>query len=101
MCKANIRSRNLASGHYRLEVSRSGFATQISELDVQSGTPVSRTITLELLSQASSINVVAVTPLPGTDLSRDQIPSAVQTASAKDIEERRIAGPRGFPEQEL
>ena len=77
---------NLASGHYRLEVSRSGFATQISELDVQSGTPVSRTITLELLSQASSLNVVAVTPLPGTDLSRDQIPSAVQTASAKDIE---------------
>jgi outer membrane receptor protein involved in Fe transport len=78
---------NLASGHYRLEVSRSGFATQVSDVDVKAGTPVSRTVTLELRSQASSIDVVSVTPLPGSDLSRDQIASPVQTASAKDVED--------------
>ncbi len=77
----------VASGHYRLEVSRAGFATQVSDVDVQAGKPVSRTITLELRSQASSIDVVAVTPLAGTDLSRDQVAGNVQTASARDIEQ--------------
>ena len=78
---------NLTPGSYRLEVSHSGFATQFAQIDVPSGTPVSRAITLELRSQASSIDVVSVTPLPGTDLSRDQIPAPVQAASAKDIED--------------
>ncbi len=77
---------NLTPGAYRVEVSRSGFATQAAQINVPAGTPVARTITLELRSQASSIDVVSVTPLPGTDLSRDEIPAPVQAASAKDIE---------------
>jgi outer membrane receptor protein involved in Fe transport len=77
---------NLTPGSYRLEVSRSGFATQIAQIDVQPGTPVSRTITLELRSEGSSIDVISVTPVPGTDISRDQIPAPVQAATAKDIE---------------
>ncbi len=78
---------NLTPGAYRLEVTKAGFATQSVRLDVVSGKPFVRTITLELSSQASSISVVSSTPLPGSDLSRDQIPSAIQTASAKDLEE--------------
>ena len=78
---------NLADGRYRLEVSKDGFTTQSIPVDVRSGTPVMRTVTLELAAQASRIDVVAATPLPGTDLPIDQIPAPVQTASARDLEQ--------------
>jgi outer membrane receptor protein involved in Fe transport len=83
---------NLASGRYRLEVSKDGFTTQSMLIDVQSATPVSRTVTLELAAQASRIDVVAATPLPGTDLPIDQIPAPVQTASARDLEQTGSLG---------
>jgi outer membrane receptor protein involved in Fe transport len=78
---------NLAAGRYRLEVSKAGFATQSLLIDVESGTPVSRTVMMALATQASKIDVVAATPLPGTDLPIDQIPAPVQTASARDLEQ--------------
>ncbi len=78
---------NLSSGRYRLEVSKDGFTTQSMLIDVQSSTPLSRTVTLELAAQASRIDVVAATPLPGTDLPIDQIPAPVQTASARDLDQ--------------
>src|SRR5579862_7202525 len=78
---------HLSYGRYRLEVSRSGFATQSVLIDVQSGAAVSRTIILPLAPQASRIDVVAATPLAGTDLALDDIPSPVQTATAHDIEQ--------------
>jgi hypothetical protein len=76
----------LPYGRYRLEVSKSGFATQSMLIDVLSGTPVSRTVTMALAAQASLIDVVAATPLAGTDLALDEIPAPVQTATARDIE---------------
>lgn len=78
---------NLSAGRYRLEVSKAGFATQSLLIDVQSGGSVSRTIMMSLAAQASRIEVVAATPLPGTDLPIDEIPAAVQTASARDLEQ--------------
>jgi outer membrane receptor protein involved in Fe transport len=78
---------SLPNGRYRLEVAKNGFTTQSMLVDVQSGTPVSRIVTLELAAQASRIDVVAATPLPGTDLPIDQIPAPVQTASARDLEQ--------------
>ena len=78
---------NLASGRYRLEVSKAGFATQSVLIDVESGTPVSRTVMMALATQASRIDVVAATPLPGTDLPIDEIAAPVQTASARDLEQ--------------
>src|SRR5579862_195641 len=78
---------NLSAGRYRLEVSKAGFATQSLLIDVESGTPVSRTVMMVLATQASRIDVVAATPLPGTDLPIDQIPAPVQTASARDLEQ--------------
>jgi outer membrane receptor protein involved in Fe transport len=78
---------NLASGRYRLEVSKTGFATQSVLIDVQPGTPVSRTVMMALAAQASRIDVVAATPLPGTDLPIDEIPAPVQTASARDLQQ--------------
>src|SRR5579871_3227129 len=76
----------LASGRYRLEVSKDGFATQSVPVDVVSGTLATRTVTLALAPQATQIDVVAATPLPGTDLPIDQIAAPVQTASARDLD---------------
>jgi len=78
--------RNLPLGHYRIEVSKAGFATQNIEIDLKSATPVSRTVTLAVGAQSSRVDVVAATPLAGTDLSKDQIAGPVQTATAADIE---------------
>jgi outer membrane receptor protein involved in Fe transport len=77
---------NLPYGRYRLEISKDGFVTQSAQIDVQSATPISRTITMALSGQASKVDVVSATPLAGTDLTRDQIAAPVQTATAADIE---------------
>ncbi len=77
-------SGRLTAGRYRVEVSGDGFKAYVGAIDVQS-TPVARTITLELSAQAASINVVAVAPLPGSAMAKDDIPMNVQTANANDI----------------
>ncbi len=77
----------LAYGRYRLGISKAGFANQSMTIDVQSATPISRSVTLSLATQTSKIDVVSATPLPGTDLPLDQIPAPVQTASARDLEQ--------------
>ncbi len=77
---------NLAYGRYRLEVTKAGFATPSTQIDVQSGTPILRAITLALGTQSSKVDVVATTPLAGTDLSTNQIAGPVQTATAADVE---------------
>src|SRR6202050_2105702 len=76
----------LPFGHYRLEISKTGFATLVVPIDVQSSTPVLRTVTMALASTESKVQVIATTPLAGTDLSADQIAGPVQTATAADVE---------------
>src|ERR1035438_10481442 len=51
----------LPYGRYRVEVSKSGFATQSIFLDVQSSAPVTSAITMTLAAQSSAIEVVAAT----------------------------------------
>jgi outer membrane receptor protein involved in Fe transport len=75
----------LPYGRYRLEVTATGFATQSALIDVQFGTPISRTVALVLSAQASKVDVVATTPLAGTDLAINQIAGPVQTATAADV----------------
>src|SRR5277367_5689668 len=76
---------NLPYGRYRLEISRSGFATQSEQIEVRSEKPITRTITMALASQVYKTDVVSATPLAGTDLTAEQIASPVQTATAADI----------------
>ena len=76
---------NLPLGSYQLELSKAGFATQSVQIDIQSSTPVARAFSMTLSTQASKINVVATTPLAGTDLTIDQIAGPVQAATATDI----------------
>jgi len=77
---------NLPYGRYRLEISKTGFATQSVVIDVESGTPILRTIKMALSSQTSKLDVVATTPLAGTDLTTDQVAGPVQTGTTVDIE---------------
>ncbi len=77
---------DLPFGSYRLMVNKAGFAAQSVAIDVQSATPVLRTVTLTLATVESRVRVVAQTPLAGTALSTDQIAGAVQTATAADVE---------------
>jgi outer membrane receptor protein involved in Fe transport len=74
-------------GSYRLELSRTGFVTQTVRLEVQPGNAVARTIKMALAQgPQSKVDVVATTPLAGTDLSPDQVAAPVQTATAADVE---------------
>ena len=58
----------LPFGRYRLEVNQTGFAAQTVLLDVQSATPLTRTIKLMIDSLAFNVEIVAATPLPGAEL---------------------------------
>lgn len=78
--------RGLPLGRYRLELLKDGFATQSVLIDVKSEAPISRTLTMVLATQASKVDVVAATPLPGTDLPLEEIPGPVQTATGRDLE---------------
>jgi outer membrane receptor protein involved in Fe transport len=77
---------SLPLGRYRLDVSREGFDTQSLTLDLTSSSGVSRTVTLPIGAAAAKVDVVAVTPLPGSDLDVRDIPAPIQTATAQDIQ---------------
>lgn len=79
------RALELQPGSYRVTVSRPGFATQILTVKIGNAA-VTRTVTLALAAQASSIEVAAPTPLLGTDLPLNEIPAPVQTGSARALE---------------
>lgn len=76
---------NLPSGHYRLTVSKAGFATQSETIQVESASAVSRLISLTIGAQTARVEVVGTTPLPGMNLPLNEIPAPVQTASQTDI----------------
>lgn len=78
---------SLAPGRYQLDVSKAGFNPQTATIDVTPGPPVARSIILAVGSLSSRVDVVATTPLPGVELSRDEIPAPVQVAGAAEIEQ--------------
>jgi len=77
---------SLPYARYRLQVSRNGFATYSALIDVATAT-ASRTVTMAISNAAFTVDVVATTPLPGVDLSRDEMPAPVQAATAREIEQ--------------
>jgi outer membrane receptor protein involved in Fe transport len=77
----------LPYGNYRLEVARDGFVTQTVPVNLQSGNPVLRRVKMALAqAPQSQVDVVETMPLPGVDLSPDQIAVPIQTATAEDVE---------------
>ncbi|MEO8869833.1 MAG: TonB-dependent receptor, partial [Granulicella sp.] len=77
----------LAFGHYRLEISRAGFAPHIAGIDVHSATPVARTIALSIQTASTTVTVFSPTPIGIADQSRDQMPVPVQGLTAKNLED--------------
>ncbi len=77
---------NLPYGRYEIRISSDGFTTQTVRVSVSSAAPISRTVTLVLSSEKTSVRVAAVAPLPGTTISKDDVPMNIQTADAKDLE---------------
>jgi outer membrane receptor protein involved in Fe transport len=75
----------LPLGRYRLEITKEGFASQSSLVDVQSSSPFSRIITMALGPESTRVDVVAATPLAGGDLSLQEMPTPVQTATLQDL----------------
>jgi len=78
---------SLPYGRYRLEVSAEGFAAYAALIDVQSSSPAERTVTLELMRQGYSVEVIAATPLPGVDLTLREMAAPVQSATGGQIAE--------------
>lgn len=76
---------NLPYGSYRLELSKRGFATQSLSVSVQSELPVALAVVLPLKAATYEVDVIAATPLPGSDLALNQIPTPVQIATHADI----------------
>ena len=76
----------LTFGRYSLLVTQRGFNTESASIDVASITPVLQTVTMTIGSQSAKVDVVASTPLAGSDLSADQVPGPVQSLTAANIE---------------
>ncbi len=77
----------LAFGRYRLEISRTGFASRVLIVDVKSTTPVSEAVALGVQSAGNSVTVYATTPIGQNTQSPDEIPVPVQGLTAKDFED--------------
>lgn len=77
----------LPYGRYRVDLSHEGFTSSPLFVDVQSPEPVSITAMMAVAqAPRAAVDVVDVTPLPGTDLELNQFPHPVQTASQADID---------------
>lgn len=76
---------NLPYGEYKIEIAKRGFATQTITVDLNAPT-VTRTVTLALGAQGFNVDVVAATPLPGSDLNLRDIAAPVQVATQLDLE---------------
>ena len=75
----------LVHGGYDVQVVKPGFAAKTIRIDVRSATPAERTVVLALSTITSSVNVVSVAPLPGTSVSREDMPMNIQTAGTGDL----------------
>lgn len=78
---------DLPFGHYRVELSRSGFAPRTIAIDVTSTGPVSQQISMTVQRASTSLTIISPTPIGQADQPLDQIPVNVQGLSAKNLED--------------
>jgi outer membrane receptor protein involved in Fe transport len=77
----------LAFGRYQIQISSTGFATRLIEVDVASASLVFWKITLPVEGISTNITVFSPTPIGPANQSRDQIPVPVQGLTAKNLED--------------
>ncbi|MCX6613210.1 MAG: Plug domain-containing protein, partial [Acidobacteria bacterium] len=75
-----------ATGLYRIELFKPGFATQSLDLDLRTSTSITKSITMSIGSGTYRLDVASTAPLPGVERSLDEIASPIQLATAADIE---------------
>ena len=75
----------LPYGRYRVQISKEGFSTASVVVDLQSA-KASQSIMLSVGTSQFSVDVVSMTPLPGDDRTRNEIPLPIQTGTDKDVE---------------
>jgi len=78
---------SLAFGSYRIEISRTGFATRVFAVEVNSATTVAHEATLIVETSATNVTVFATTPIGPNTQPVDEIPVPVQALKAKDFED--------------
>ncbi len=89
----------LPAGQYRLELSRMGFAPAALTVAVPAPGPVK--VPMKLAAETSSIEVVTATPLPGAEMTVDQMPAPVQIATAQEIDSTGALDLSDFMKQRL
>jgi len=77
--------KDVAPGLYRISVSKPGFTRQQLNMEVRSAISIEKTVILAVQNTGFSVDVVATTPLSGSELDRDKVPAPLQTADAADI----------------
>lgn len=78
---------DLAFGHYRIELFRSGFSPRVIGINIKSATPISQKTSLFIEGASTSVTVISTTPIGQTNQSLDQIPVPVQGLTAKNLED--------------
>lgn len=78
---------DLAFGRYQLLLTRTGFTDQTMEISVQSAKPIDRTVTMTIPGLATTLNVVAATPIGALDIPISDVPVPVQSLGAQTIED--------------
>ena len=78
---------HLAFGRYQLVLARPGLATQTISFEVQSSTPDIEDVVLRVSAVATTVDVIASTPIGTLDVPLSDVPLPVQTLNAQTIED--------------
>jgi outer membrane receptor protein involved in Fe transport len=78
---------DLAFGRYQLAIAQSGFASQTINFQVQSSTPITRDVTLQVGGVSTTVDVIASSPIGTLDVPLSDVPVPVQTLTAQTIED--------------
>jgi outer membrane receptor protein involved in Fe transport len=78
---------DLAAGRYTLLLTNRGFASTALPVVMTQGDTVAREVRLLVAGESTSVTVIASTPIGSLDLPLTDVPSPVQSISAKTIED--------------
>jgi hypothetical protein len=77
----------LPFGHYEVRVMSEGFAARAVTVEVNSTSPATMVVALAIAGISSSVSVFSPTPIGPAGESAEQMPVAVQSLSAKNLED--------------
>ena len=78
--------RSRRAGRYRLRVTKPGFTDEYRLVTLPSTGTINLEVKLGVGPAATSISVVATTPLAGTSVTREELPVTAQSSNAQDLE---------------